>query len=505
MSDLVLTGLSANDPEPGVFLETNFAAGPSSGFEGVRPALLIGNKTSTGSATPDTVLYGPDTPVQCTQESEVIALFGAGSPLHRAWRRWTRINPSTPVYLIAVTESGGTAASLAITLDGTASGNGNIKVAFDDEAVECGVTAGDTVTVQAANLADRINAKTHWPFTASAALGVVTLTYKVKGPRGNFGRIQNRITSGITTSITQTADTAFSGGATADSNTAALATVVTKTFYYIVSEAEDAGQLGAVVTQVGLQAAPTSGIRQRVFAGSVDSVANTITVATGRNTARAEIIGSYKNPFSPFEIAAHMAAIYALGELPGKGGRRNFAGFPLTEADAAQWSIPAPRDVSAHPTRPQRVAMLNAGVTPIGVTDRGTTYLVNRITTRSQTGGAADYRIRDAHKVTICDFISDDFIAMIRKNFGGKKLGDDPPKGGRQPGPTVVTPRRLRTSMNLVLNEWDEADELQEVEKTKAEMTVARQVSNRQAVGARVPLRPIDIALKFLIAVDQVA
>jgi hypothetical protein len=112
-----LTGLSAGDPLPGNFLEILFAQGATSGFAGTRPILLMGNKTSAGNGTVDTVVYGPDTVTPALTENDVINLTGTGSELHRMWRRAQRIaKTSVGIYFIIVTASGGTAASKQNTL-----------------------------------------------------------------------------------------------------------------------------------------------------------------------------------------------------------------------------------------------------------------------------------------------------------------------------------------------------------------------------------------------------
>lgn len=503
--DIVVTGLASNDPVPGVYLETNFAQGPAAGSSGQRAALLIGNKLAAASAVADTVIYGPDTPVPCVTEGDVIALFGNGSPLHRAFKRFTKINQVTPLYFLAVTPSAGTAATLTITLTGTASGDGNIKVMFDETSVDCRVTSGDTANSIATNLAAKLNERADWPFTATPSTNTVVCTMKVPGPRGNYGRIQCQISSGITTAISQTTDTAFASGATADSNTTALATILAKRFYYIVTEGDDATQLGAVCSQVNLQASPTTGIRQRVFSGSVDTVANVNTLAIGRNTARAELAHSYKNIWTPFEMAAHNAAIFALFEAS-PSPRTNFAGFGTDELSQAYWSIPAPRDVTAHPTRPQLVSLLNNGVTPIAVDTRGKTYLVNRITTKSQTGGVADYRIRDAHKVTITDFFADDVGAKTSLQYSGRKIAGDPPKGKAPPGRDFVWPALYRTMLTSLVDDYNDNGLLDpdKVDAIKKGIDVRRGTNPTTRMGVRVPLYTVDNALQFAIAVDQV-
>src|SRR5688500_8682115 len=119
-----LTGLTANDPTPGAYLEINFAQGEAAGSGSPIEVLLMGNMLSTGVATPDTVVYGPDSVVQLQTEQDAINLFGTGSELHRMFRRFTKVNKDTTLRAIAVTESAGSSATGTFRFVGTAAAAG---------------------------------------------------------------------------------------------------------------------------------------------------------------------------------------------------------------------------------------------------------------------------------------------------------------------------------------------------------------------------------------------
>lgn len=504
MGAIVVTGLASNDPIPGAYIEVNFAQGDAAGSAKERSILLLGNKTSAGSATVDTVIYGPDTDVQLQSEEDAIALFGTGSELHRMFRRVVKINQVTAVYALAVTESAGVAASTTVVVSGTATGNGALRVWVHDEFVDVTVSSGDSPTTIGDNIVTAVNAKTHWGVTAANGAGTVTLTAKQKGPRGNFIRVMAKITSGITTTVSPTTDTALTSGATADDNTAALATILAKYFYRIVSAAEDATQLGALVTQVDLQAAPTTGMRQRVYAGSVDTISNATTVATGRNAARCQIVWSKTSDWTPSELAANQAALEALFETS-PNPRTNFANFGQDADTQPYWVVPAPRTVSAHPTRTDQKSALNNGLTPVAVSANGRTYLVDRATTRSLSGSVNDYRIREPHKVTICDFFGDDLQAKLLLNFAGKRIADDPPAGARHPGPSVATPSIVRGSVLRLISDYDENDLWDDVDKIIDGLVVQRESSPTTRMGIRVPARPVENLTQFAVQVNQVS
>lgn len=510
MASIVLAGFAANDPLPGSYVQTDFAQGDATGTEGDKLNILVGNKSAAGSATPDTVIYGVDTPVQCQTEGDVIALFGEGSPLHRAFRRWTKINNTSKLYFLAVTESAGTAATGTVTFTNAATALGTVRFMLDEEFVEVTFLPGDAISVTAAALAAAINAKSAWPVTASATAGVVTITAKVKGPRGNYIRYQVRITSQTApgTTVTPVADTALTGGATADSWTAALATLASKRYWRIIPEADDTATLGALTSQVNGQSAAMVGLRQVVIAATTDTLANALTNATGRNTARAEIGHLRGSQWTPFEHAANLAAIFAKYEDAGGFlGETNFAGFGQDEASSRDWYVPAPRDASLHPTPGNLRAALNGGLSPIGVNANGTTYLVNRITTRSLQGSTPDYRIRDSHKREITDRFGDAWQAKQILQFSRRKLADDFKPGVPPPGASVITPKIIKAAQFALIDAFAREDLLgspDQVDRIKAKCRVERDTVNRSRIYTYTPLLTADNAYQFGNVVAQV-
>lgn len=504
---IVLTGLAVNDPVPGAYLEINFAQGEATGSGSPIEVLLMGNKLSTGSATADTVVYGPDTLVQLQTEADAISLFGAGSELHRMFRRFAKINKTTTLRAIAVTESAGTKASLSAVISTVAAANGSVRVYVHDEFCDTAVTQGDAVDTIGAAIATEINKQTHWGVVATytAVSDTLLIEAKQKGPRGNDIRVQIVTSPGLGTSFSAgTTDSPLSGGATADSNTTALATINPIHCYYIVPAASDQTQVAAALTQVNLQAQPVTGNRQRVIAGSVDSLANAQTIAIALNGARAELVWSEKNPWTPAELAANHAALVTLFETK-PNPRTNFCNFGQDAVTGPFWAVPAPRLATAWPSRTSVKAALNNGLSPIATLTNGSTYLVNRVTTRSLNGSTNDYRIRSPHKVTICDFFGDDLLAKTVLQFSGKRIADDPAQGQRPPGGDVVTPTIYRGAVNRLIDDYDNNDLLQDVAVIKAATIVQRESSPRTRMSARIPLRPIDNAEQFAIALDQVA
>jgi phage tail sheath gpL-like len=516
-----LVGVAANYPNPGTYIEVDFAAGPAAGYGGVRSVLLMGNKTTAGSATNDTIVYGPDTAVTCQTETDVINLFGTGSQLHRMFLRFVAINRTTPLYFLAVSPSSGSAATATITLSTTATANGTLRVWVEDQFVDTTFLSGATAAATATAAITNINANTRWPVTASSGgSGIITLTAKNLGPEANWIRVQSAIIGtsvGTTTSLT--ANTFMSGGTTADSNTTALSTITASRYYYIALADGDSTNVGAAVTQVNNMAQPTTGLRQRVIYGSMDTVSNVITSATAQNAARAECVwGSGAVDWTNGELAAFSAALYTLLEAGATVGvnRKNFSLFPANSNDQNYWNstlVPASRNgPGGAPTPTQIQSLLNNGVTPWTVLGNGATQLVKRCTTHSLNGSTNDYRIRDAHKVTVCDYWADDAASVTQQQFGGKDLLPDPAQGQPAPPTIAVTPGIWGGALKGLVTKYGIAGQwsstvpgVQGSDQINANMIVQAETSPPTRMSSYVPLQPVNIADQFCLLVQQVA
>jgi phage tail sheath gpL-like len=506
-----LTGLASNDPVPGTYLQIDFAQGAPSGPGVTYGALLMGNKLSTGLAVLDTVVYGPfgDSPLPLVTEQDAITLFGQGSELHRMWKRFVKKNQSTPVYAIAITESSGAKATLVITFATTATANGNVRLWVGDDFVDTAITSGDTPTVIAANVVASVATRPDWAVTAGNVAGVLTLSARQKGPRGNWLRGSAVVTgTGVGTTSDTVSQVFFTGGTTADSNAAALATIAPTRYYYLVPAAEDATQLGALSTQVNTQALPTGGIRQKIIAASVDTEGNAQTIAIALNQARAEYVWMQNADRQPSEIAADMAALYSLGELPdgiGAPSRHNFDGLGggSTTLDGL-WDMPPARS-GTKPTRTTIKGALNNGLSPIATTQLGKTYLVMRCTTRSLTNGANDYRVRDPHKVTILDFYGDALVTTLSEDFGGKDIIDNPVNNQVPKSDNVVWPNTVKATVNHLTEQWGDDGQFQNVDQMKADTKVIRESVPATRLSMRIPAQPIDVLHQIGIQLLQVA
>jgi phage tail sheath gpL-like len=127
------------------------------------------------------------------------------------------------------------------------------------------------------------------------------------------------------------------------------------------------------------------------------------------------------------------------------------------------------------------------------------------VTNRYKSGAVLDYRIRDPHKVLVCDRYADSLISKAALQMRGKEIGDDPKKNEPTPGPRVVTPRVVKAMIDGVTDFYSGNDLLQNASVIKSQTLVLRDSGNRTRMGAKVPLQPIDILDQLAFRVDQVA
>ena len=505
-------GLATTDFVPGTYLQLNFAAGPSAGTANPITLLLMGNCLSTSycatNSLVDGYVWGPAVQGRTiAQESDVITAFGNGSELHRMYRQVAAVNKgTTPVQFVAVKESTGAAASLAITFATAATANGSVRAYIADTFIDTGVSTGDTATVVATNVAASINSILNAPLTASPSAGVVTLTAKQKGPRGNFIRVAAKVVgSGVGTTSSAQNFVNLSGGTVEDVWTNALATIDPLKFSYIASPGEDAtssGNLGELVAQVVAQSQPIVGIRQRVIAGQTGSLGTANTFAKAINSPLCDVVWQQNSNLTPGELAAYTAGMVCLAESSAVP-MLNFDNLGTSPQTAALWQIAAPFDGTSLP-RSTFVSALISGISPVQSLPNGQSMLVSLITTYSQdpVSGNLDTRVRDHSIVTVMFLAADLIQSMISQSFANKQAAADPLPGQKPPTAQVVTPSLLVSAVNKVISRMNDNGLLANLPASLAATQAT--LNTPTQFGILIQLQPISLAHQFAINLNQV-
>ena len=430
---LSLTGISANYLIPQTLIQVNFAQGTLLGTARTKTVLLMGVKTTAGDATADSQVY------ELSTEPIVTDKFGAGSLVHKMWQRFTQVYKGAKMYGIAITESGGVAATDDITIAGPATATGTLTYTCAGEDVGVTYASGDANTDVAADLVAAINAKPDWPITAAdSGGGVVAVTCRIKGTNGNW--IRHRVETsgdGITASV---GAAKLASGATDEVYTTALATILSTGYDYIVPginpTAGSDTRYSALITQIMTQAQASSGLRQKAIICTADSLTNATTFVTAYNKSRGQVAWQKNSEWQPAEIAAHWCAVRYMYEV--SNAWQNFDGYGSLSDDV--WNVPPAYSSSDHASSADINTALGVGLTPIAVDNSKTkTYVV-----MSCTSAGADPRIRDTSKVTVCDSFADDLATRTASVYSRAGIADDVADGERDYPTNVCTPNRMK-------------------------------------------------------------
>jgi phage tail sheath gpL-like len=515
-SPINLTGLPSDYAVPLTAVEIRFGMGPSSGALGPYTALIIGNKTSAGSATVN--LIYPNETTSMTTENDVINLFGPGSEAHRLYRRFVEVNRSTAVYIIAPAEDGSaTTAGLTVTLATTATGPGVLRTFVGDEYVDVPIVTGSLPADIATAAAQKINNQTNWPVTASPSSSTYVITSKNKGLRVNEIRVRSVVigSCGMTSSGAATS-TALSGGTVTDEWTTALAAILPYRFYYIISpsSAIDAHTFDDLLTQILLQALPVSGLRQEVFAGFVgtQSAGSTIAANASVNSPRARFIWQEESEWTAGELAAQYAGAKALFDTT-RSPKYNFDGFGQTAATQQFWKVPPQSQPAKRPTSGVTgsiASAVNNGLTCIATTKDGTgTYVVMDVTTKHKNGSNYDYRNRDGHITTVCDMFADQCEVVLNDMRSGKNLVDNPPQGTILTDTDTVYPNLIKAQIVGIINSHDSSNGgdgwFKNIETIKAGTRFQISSTNQSRSEGYVPAQVTNLHHQATLLVDDVS
>jgi len=518
MSDINVTGVGPN-AAPNVYGQTNFAQGEVSLGNTEYSLLILANMITGGTAVPGT-LYGPDTPVTLQSNADAISLFVDGSPAALNYSEALAANSVSKIYVMPVPTSAGTAASTTITVVvGSANQTaGLLELTVGTDVVDVYFGSTDSATVIATNVAAAIVGKAHLAATATSAAGVVTITNKVVGGRGNWLRVGAVVKSGTNVSLTGNGVTAglatgkffLTGGAGTDiaGYETCIANLVAsgKRFYKVVADAGmdsvDGGSVGIIATLystlIDYLAQPSFGIRQVLFTGSVDTLAHTQAAVTAINDVRGETISCKNLDVTPGRLASYWAATKALYEIPPLGPDGfNFDNFGATPNTSANWDVPAPQDGSAPSVSDINTAVVS-GITILKVMPGGRTKVVKSCTNYFQTNGVFDPRIVDMGKVTTVDYFLDDLTAILNNTFQGWLIADDQPN--------VIPPKKVCTpsiASRVVQRVIDQYAAQGLIDGTQTSYQCVHNQNPTSRIGISVQLYTADCLHSFTIQINQ--
>lgn len=514
------TGLSASRKTPGVFLSVILGGAGTSAGEAPKSILLQGNKITTslvGAFPPFSVPAGTmavATPTLCASADDAGVYAGRGSELHNMAQAVFEQYPDATLYLEAVAEAG-TAASLVLTFATNASAAFTVRVFACGKTLDVPVASGDTPTFIATAVADAINDADDLPFTAQFLLGVLTLTAKNVGLRGNtltcaFSFVSSTGTeTAISTSSTSSGagttgtlsggtqvegEYFFANGTTQDSWTNAITAISSTKFDRIVGACIDATNVDLLAAHLDALAFVTSQKRQQGIVGSTAVNAMAVAFAAVRNKSRLQVVWHYNSRKPIWAVAAQVAAARLIGDSFAGGRLQGEAADPAANLDGLELaSVPVQNAVGDRPTSTEIEFALNNGLTPLvpSANRPGFTTVARSITSRSLASGVPNYAVLDTSNVTVCDHVADSLQGTLATTYAGFKLAPNSADGLPPRAPNVTTPNLIRSVLARELALFEEAGLIIDVAANLSLLTVTASPSVAGRVDCNIPCEPI--------------
>jgi len=407
---------------PGTFLEID----PSLAEVGVGTfplrGLIIGPKTDAAS-------IAVNTPTRVTSAEQVGALAGNGSLLHRMAIAWFAVNQESEVDVVA--QADGTTANVATVTFTTTEVVGSVAIYIDGDRYV--VDTNQTVAACASELAALVTANANSGYTASSALGVVTLTAKCGGIWAASGpdlraayADGETIPSGVALSF---APSATPGAGELD-YAAAIASIAGVQYDVIAHHDPTGAGLGLLETELASRADAMQAIPGHAFTGVKAAVGVLGALGNSRNSAHSTIVGMESFPGNAIERSAAVAGLVC------KYGSRDPARpFQTLELPGFAPAVEDRFDLN------ERNLLLFDGISTL-TADRVGQVRVERLITTYQTNdaGAPSAAFLDVNLMLSLSFYRKSLAARIANRFPRHKLAGDsgtPPSSGT----ALVTPK----------------------------------------------------------------
>lgn len=501
MGTIIITGFSDSDKVPGFVGQTKYGAGPINAGSQTLTLLLVGLKTSAGTAVADQDV------VEIFSGDDADAYFGAGSELARGCRMALKQSGGEAagykLMAAAVTASAGASAAATITITGTAGTDGVLQYWVGGELVQVSVTAGDAQNTIATNIEAAFDARPDLIVSAGSASNVVTLTHRHPGPRGNELILAQDTTLGPTVTASALGGTGsainsnmrrFGGGTTIETYTTLLGVLAADRYHRVVWAANDATSLAAIETQQDAKAGPLQGKMEHSIVAGVGTLNATSTIANGTlNNHRFQYLWLENGETASFEIACAMGAKRSMAEgtQPNSGYDGEVLIGVLPQRLKSDWAL-----------RSEQQSALDDGVTPLLSNAQGEVTVVRSITTRSTDGASSDYRTLDTSEAVVPDAIRDGLRLLWTSEFkpNNPYVTADVALGQPEPPSGVATPSRWTARVTEYLKDR-EADLWITQVATNLPASEFNDVAKR--IMSAVPVVPLPIQHQIGVVVRQ--
>ena len=460
---------------------------------GVQPykALFIGQKTITGTKAAEVKEI-------VTSAAQAAEYFGPGSQLERMASKYFEGNKVNELHCIALDDNAaGVISTGSVTIGGSATVAGIIKLYIAGQKVEIAVATTDTAAELAEDLTIAINNISTVPVAASVD-GVIAekinITAKNKGESDNGIDLRVNYFSGDVLPVGITATVvAMSGGAGNPDIQDAINVMGEDQYMIIVSPYSDAANLTAMEAELSDRFGP---IRQNDgyhIVGHRGTISELNTIGNSRNS-QFTTIKRCSGPSSPYE---HMAAMAASINLAGQiDPARPFQTLEL------KGILPEPEVDRLIIT--ERNILLNNGIATDYVDAGGLVRIERVITTyKENPAGADDISYLDLNTLLTLSYLRYDFRNFWLKKYPRHKLANDGTQFGQ--GQAVMTPKVAKAEAILRFKLWEKLGLVENIDQFKEELIVERNAADPNRLDFLLPtdlinqLRVVGVKIGFIL------
>lgn len=437
--------------------------------------LLIGQQTNNA----------PSEVVQVYDDDVADEKFGKGSQIALMVHAFRKNNKMLPLFVLPVSDAtDGVSATKTLTITGTATDSGAIRLYIGGQSLSVPVVENDAFGVVAEAISDAVNAKANLPVSATYADGVVTLTAKNKGVSGND--IDVRVNYGAGEMLPSGVSVAIANGTTGAVNPSfETLNVVDKIkgywFNVIVSGLNDNDNVGYLNDELSERWGATnqkSGVLffGKAFGGS-DPVNSAVTYYNGKNSQFMLPISLIGSPTTPFEIASGVASVCATkAEID--------PAVPLSNWEVKGVLAPSENDDLG---LSEKNVLLQSGCALIDASENRSVYIRRMVTTYKTNGaGGADTSYQQLETLFELSFLRWDWRNYMATKYPHAKLGNDGDNYGA--GQVVMTPSRGKAEALSRFRYWLEKGIVQNYDDFKANLIVVRNSDNKNRLDFLLPV-----------------
>lgn len=462
---------------PLVYIEIDNSQALSGNIAQDQNVMLFGQMITTGAdagtATPNTVVEIP------VSESAIDALFGQGSLMALAAKRYRKANSYTRTFAIASADlAAGAAATGSFIFGGPATQAGTVYLLIAGQSVQVGVIAADTAASIATKAVAAINANKNLPVTAAVDgtdTARVNVTAKWKGLSGNDIDLRYNYYAGeqLPPGVTMTF-TGMANGSGAPDMAALIAAMPDEWYNHIMTPFNDTASLNTLRDELLTRWGPLKMSEAIAYTAFRGTYGETITFGEARNDFLLSCMGTSKSPSPSWEFAASYCGVasYQLAIDPAR---------PLQTLALPGILAPAKADRFAFD---ERNNLLKSGIATYQV-QPGDVVAIEREVSMYQKNafGDPDPSYLDITTPATLGKMRYDIKVMVTNRFPRHKLADDNVLAQIDPAQPVVTPKLMEQAILEVALDWVTAGLMENFDLFKETLSVYRDTADRNRLN----------------------